>query len=211
MGEKGKQNKANWWCIRFDQSEIDSTTLKKINLFFKKLTPHVVHGKDRVFLDVSQSKTRVSLDAFQNKLALVANKLDANLESWQWGFGRTLVEAWVQSRWKTLSPDLLPLEAILDYHDPLELNRKSREENRSLQVLRSYGVNSLQDLIEMPEDELLSQGGIWISEVCRENFSRPNEWREEWLERATVDSLTHGSSLSFQLDDWIPSEYLNVG
>lgn len=113
------------------------------------------------------------------------------------------------ARWKTLLPEMLPLEAISDFLNPLELDKNRLNENHRVRLLRSVGANSLQDVLEIPEDVLLGKCGVWIAEFTREHFSRPEELRDEWLEKATARSFFQ-ESRSFQLEDWIPEAYLQV-
>ena len=69
------KKQAKWWCIHFGQENIDLIAARKLQYFFKKITPHVVFGNKKVFLDVSQSKWKKSLFAFQIKVGMVAKKL----------------------------------------------------------------------------------------------------------------------------------------
>lgn len=203
------KNQAKWWCIHFGSETMDVLTAKKLQYFFKKITPHVVFGNKKVFLDVSRTKWRKSLYAFQLKLADVAKKLNLSTDRWQWGVGNSIAESWVMARWKTLTPELLPLEAISDFLNPLDLDKNRLNENHRVRLLRTVGANSLQDVLEIPEDLLLSKCGVWIAELTREHFSRPEECREEWLEKTTARSFFQERH-SFQLEDWIPEEYLQV-
>ncbi len=205
---RGKKQ-IKWWCIHFGAENIDLVSAKKLQYFFKKVTPHVVFGHQKVFLDVSQSKWKKSLYSFQIKLSFLAKELDLNADVWQWGAGRSIAESWIMARWKTLSPELLPLEAISDFLNPLELEKNRAQESRRLRTLRSFGANSLQDLMEIPEDVLLARCGFWITEFTREHFSSPQNLREDWLEETTAASFFQENH-SFRLEDWIPEEYLQV-
>ena len=209
MEELNSQKQAQWWCISFGQENMEAKTAKSLQVFFKRVTSEVVFGEKRVFLNVSRSPFRNSFSLFQTKLSKIAKKNQLNPELWQWGIGKSLAESWVQARWRTLSPDLLPIEVISDYLNPHESQRKNAEDGRRFRILRALGVNSLQDLSEIPEDVLLSQCGVWITEFCREYFSRPEQLRDLWLERATTESFLHTRG-AFQLEDWIPEEYLEV-
>jgi hypothetical protein len=211
METSGQQKKVkNWWCIYFGHENKEDGAVKRLNAIFKQITPEVVYGNQRVFLNVSQSKWRRSFSLFQSKITQIAEKHDLNPDSWQWGAGETLAEAWVSSRYKTLSLEFLPIEAISDYLNPFEHQKKSAEESRRFRILRSLNINSLQDLMEVPEDVLLSQCGVWIAEFTREHFSHPETIREGWLETITAESFTKSDG-RFRLEDWIPEEYLEVG
>lgn len=203
---QGKKS-TKWWCIHFGNSVMDASAAKKLHYFFKKITPHVVFGHQKVFLDVSRTKWKKSLYSFQLKLAEVAQRLNLSMDRWQWGVGASLAESWIMARWKTLTPELLPLEAIADFMNPLELDRNRRNENHRVKLLRIIGANSLQDVLEIPEDVLLAKCGFWITEFTRQHFSRPEEVREEWLEKTTARSFFQERQ-SFQLEDWIPESYL---
>ena len=194
-----EKTQEKWWCIHFGQEEIDLNAAKKMKYFFQKITPHVVFGNRKVFLEVSQSKWKKSLYPFQMKIAVLAKKLNLNPERWQWGVGNSVSESWVMARWKTLSPELLPLDAISDFLNPLEVNRNRPNEGYRVRLLRSLGANSLQDLLDIPEDVLLSRCGVWIAEFMR----------EDWLEKVTAASFFQ-EKRSFQLEDWIPETYLQV-
>ena len=210
MNEWNLQTQGQWWCIYFGQENMESAKAKCMAVLFKRIAKQVVFGHKRVFLNVSESPWRNALERFQRKLFKIAKKNELNPESWQWGEGKSLAESWVQARWRTLSPDLLPIEVVSDYLYPQEFRRKTTEENRKYRLLRSMGVNSLQDLIDVPEDVLLARCGVWIAEFCREHFSRPDEMRDLWLEKATTEAL-FANHRPFQLEDWIPEEYLAVG
>jgi hypothetical protein len=203
------KKQAKWWCIHFGSEVMDALAAKKLQYFFKKITPHVVFGNQKVFLDVSGTKWRKSLYPFQLKLAGLAKKLNLSMDRWQWGVGGSIAESWVMARWKTLTPELLPLEAIADFLNPLELDKNRKNENHRIRLLRVVGANSLQDVLEIPEDVLLNQCGVWITELTREHFSRPEELREAWLEKTTAASFFQ-EHRTFQLEDWIPEEYLQV-
>ena len=203
------QKQGQWWCIYFGQEALDNGKAKCLSILFKRVACQVVFGHKRVFLNLGQGPWRNALDRFQRKLFKIAKKNGLQPETWQWGQGKSLAESWVQARWRTLSPDLLPIEVISDYLHPQEVHRKSPDESRKFRLLRSLGINSLQDLIDVPEDVLLSRCGVWIAEFCREYFSRPDEMRDLWLEKATTEAL-FSSHRPFQLEDWIPEEYLAV-
>ncbi len=209
MENLSTKKQAKWWCIHFGQKNLDLVSAKKLQYFFKKITPHVIFGHQKVFLDVSQSKWNKSLYSFQLKLSVISKKLNLSSEHWQWGVGNSIAESWVMARWKTLSPEFLPLEAISDFLNPLELDKNRLNENHRIKLLRSFGANTLQDLIEIPEDILLSRCGFWITEFTREHFSKLQSLREEWLETTTAKSFFQ-EHLSFQLEDWIPEAYLQV-
>ena len=210
MNQANVFNRAKWWCVNFGQESLDPIALKKLHFFLKRYTSHRVFGKQRIFLDMSESKGRHAFPLFQKKLSEVAERLGLNSESWQCGIGKTLAESWVHARWRTLSLETLPIEAITDYLNPLEYERVASSHVRKVKQLRMRGISSLQDLIDLPEEILESLGGVWIAEFAREHFARPEERRESCLERLTSASLLQ-SSLAFQLEDWIPEEYLQVG
>jgi hypothetical protein len=196
-------SQAKWWCINFGPESMDQVSLRKLHFFLKRYTSHRVHGKQRVFLDMSESKGRHAFSLFQKKVSEIAERLNLNPEAWQWGMGKTLAECWVHARWRTVSLELLPIEAITDYLNPLEFERVGTAHLRRLKQMRLRGIVSIQDLVDLPEE-------ILEAEFAREHFNRPEERREACLERLTSNSLQQ-SSLAFQLEDWIPDEYLQVG
>lgn len=202
-----KQSK--WWCIHFGHEPMDAKTAKKLQSFFKKITPHFVFGQRKVFLDVSQSKFKKSLYSFQVRVNEIAKILNLSPELWQWGVGSSIAESWVMARWKTLSPELLPIESIYDYLNPLELERNRLNENYRVRLLRGLGASSLQDIIDIPEDVLLSRCGFWVTEFIRGHFSRLQALREGWLESTTSASFFQ-ERITFNLDDWIPDQYFEV-
>ena len=209
MENENVQKQAKWWCIHFGQSDMDLVSAKKLQCFFKKITPHVVFGHRKVFLEVSQCKWKKSLYAFQLKLSAVAKNLNLNMELWQWGVGKSIAEAWVMARWKILSPELLPVEAITDFLNPLGLEKNKVIENHRIKLLRSIGANSLLDVLEIPEDVLLSRCGVWIVDFAEEHFSTDESFREDCLEKITTASFFQVNR-AFRLEDWIPEEYLQV-
>jgi hypothetical protein len=210
MNQIRVQRQAKWWCVSFGQETMDPSALRKLHFFLKRYTTHRVFGNQRIFLDMSESKGRHAFPLFQKKLTEVAENLGLNPESWQWGMGKTVGEAWVHARWRTLSLETLPIEAVLDYLNPLEYERVSVGQVRRIKQMRLRGIGSMQDLVDLPEEVLVAQGGVWVAEFAREHFERPEERREDCLERLTSASL-HQSSRAFQLEDWIPEEYLQVG
>ena len=204
-----KYQSAKFWCIDFGSDGSESSTTKKLQSLLKRVTPHVVFGNQRVFLEVTHSKWRRSLTLFQVKLTEAALKQGLNPDSWQWGTGKSSAEAWVRARYQTLTLDLLPIESISDFMNPLDHQKNSATENRRFRILRSLGVLTLQDLTEVPEEVLLTQCGVWIAEFTREHFSQPETLRDALLERTTAASLL--LDRPFRLEDWIPEEYLAVG
>ena len=204
------RHSAKWWCVHFGAEIMDPVASKKLHFFLKRYTAHRVFGNQKVFLDMSESKGRHAFLLFQKKVTEVAERLGLNPESWQWGMGKSVAEAWVHARFRTLSLELLPIEAIVDFLNPLELEKKSVGQLKRIQHLRSRGIATIQDLVDLPEEVLESQGGVWIAEFARDYFERPEERRDQCLERMTQASLME-SNLSFRLEDWIPDEYLQVG
>jgi hypothetical protein len=208
-------NQTKWWCVHFGQEAMDSTQLKKLHFFLKRYSQHRVVGKQKIFLDMSESKGRHAFPLFQKKVYELAERLGLNPELWAWGMGKSLSESWVHARWRTLALEVLPVEAVLDFMNPLEVERVAGVQTRSIQQMRARGITSLQDLVDLPEETLESQGGVWIAEFARDYFERPDERREQCLERITSASLIQNSfqqsSMAFQLEDWIPDEYLQVG
>jgi hypothetical protein len=202
--------KHKWWCIHFGQEISDPVAAKRLHLFLKRYTNHRVIGRHKIFLDMSESRGRHAFLLFQKKVTEVAEHLNLNPESWQWGMGKTLAESWVHTRWRTLAVDQLPIDALQDYANPLEFERVSVGQVRRLKSLKAQGSASLQDLIELSDDELESQAGSTIAEIIREHFERDDERRDVCLERMTSESFMQSSG-SFQLEDWIPEEYLQVG
>ncbi|MBC7396643.1 MAG: hypothetical protein H7333_04295 [Bdellovibrionales bacterium] len=210
MELNSKHQPAKFWCIDFGSDDRGGCAARKLHPIFKRVTPDVVFGTHRVFLDVSHSKWCRSLTLFQVKLAEAAKKHGMNPDSWQWGTGSTVAESWVRARYETLTLELLPVEAISDFLNPLDHLKKTSSESRKYRILRSLGVNTLQDLTEIPEEVLLSQCGLWIAEFTRDHFSAPEKMRDIQLERTTADSLLN-SDHPFHLEDWIPETYLAVG
>jgi hypothetical protein len=209
MVTRNSKKQAKWWCIHFGQTEMDLVSAKKLQYFFKKITPHVVFGHHKVFLEVSQCKWKKSLYAVQLKLSSVAKNLNLDMELWQWGVGNSIAESWVMARWKTLTPEFLPLEAISDFMNPLGLDKNKVIENHRLKLLHTIGANSLLDILEIPEDVLLSKCGIWIADFNREHFSCHQSLMEDCLEKVTSASFFQ-EPRAFRLEDWIPEEYLQV-
>ena len=207
-------NKHKWWCIHFGQEISDPVASKRLHLFLKRYTNHRVIGKHKIFLDMSESRGRHAFLLFQKKVTEVAEHLNLSPETWQWGMGKTLAESWVHTRWRTLSLDQLPIEAIHDYANPLEFERVSVGQVRRMKGLKAHGIASLQDLAELPDEELESQAGASIAEIVSSHFGhikeRSEERRDVCLERMTSESFMQNSR-SFQLEDWIPEEYLQVG
>jgi hypothetical protein len=208
-------NPGKWWCVHFGSETMNPLVQKKLHFFLKRYTNHRVFGKQRIFLDMSESKGRHAFPLFQKKLSEIAERLGLTPETWSWGMGKSVAESWVHARWRTLALEVLPVDAMSDYLNPLEFERLPASQVRRLHQMKTRGISSLQDLIDLPEETLESQGGVWIAEFAREHFERPEERREACLERMTSASLLQTtlsqSSLAFQLEDWIPDEYLQVG
>ena len=203
-----------WWCVHFGQDAMNPLVQKKLIFFLKRYSAHRVSGKNRIFLDMSESKGSYSFPLFQKKLYEMAERLGLAPETWSWGMGVSLSEAWVHARWRTTALEVLPVEAISDFLNPLELGKVSAIQIRRIHQLKSRGISSLQDLIDLPEAVLEAQGGVWIAEFARDYFERPESRRDACLERVTTASFLksgfESSSIAFQLEDWIPDEYLRV-
>lgn len=237
-------DQSKWWCVHFGQERVDSRALRKLHLFLSRYSSQRILGNQRVFLDMSESQGRHAFPLFQSKVYRVAESLGLSPDSWQFGLGKSIEEAWVHTRWRTLSLEALPIEAVTDFLKPLDFEGVPSNHKRRIQRLRSLGVSSLQDLIELPESVLAAQGGSLIAEFARDHFERRHSqslkydpsMRDLDLERITEDSFTSAfsnlsghsvesaygsssfapadfiqSSRAFQLEDWIPEEYLQVG
>lgn len=203
-------DKANWWCVDFAQEILEPATIKKIEGFLSRLSTEVIFGRHRVFLKMGDRGTKLPFPLFQIKLTTFAKKYRLHSENWSFGRAASLTEAWVQAQWRTIAPELLPAEAVFDYLNPLGLEQKPAKDRRAFRSLQSLGLQSLQDVLEMPEDVLLSRCKIWIDDIKQEYFPETLDSREESLERMTMASFaSQVQGRSFQLEDWIPESYLS--
>jgi hypothetical protein len=140
---------------------------------------------------------------------MIAQKMNLHIDHWQWGVGASIAESWVMARWKTLSPELLPVQAISDFLNPLDLNRNTMNDGYRLKLLQKMGANSVQDVLETPEDVLISSCGFWITDFIHDFFTESQNFRDQYLEQTTAASLFQEKK-TFHLDDWIPDEYFQV-
>jgi hypothetical protein len=160
-----------WWCIDLGQA-VSYTPLKMDQLAeaFFRFTPDVVVGKNRIFLEMSRTKKLFRLDSIQKRAAVLAEREGVSATHWQWGIGRTIPEAWVQTRWKSVQPNVLPVDALFDYRDPFFHGDLNRPEQEKVSTFYSLGLRTIQDLFKIPHDSLLVRFGSMLDQFSKNYY-----------------------------------------
>lgn len=160
-----------WWCVDLGQS-VDYTDLKLEELAegFLRFTPDVVMGRNRLFLEMSRTKKLFGLDSIQKRAQAVAARAGVDSQFWQWGIGRTIPEAWVQSRWKNHHVRTLPIETMFDFIDPFQQWQITRSHQEKIKLFMGLGLRTLEDLFRVPHDALLVRFGSLFDQFSKNFF-----------------------------------------
>jgi len=171
---KTKQMGSRWYCLFFGYyTRLSDAEILNLGKACSRLVKNVVYGDKRIFFEVDLSRPSINLGSVQYKIQRFSETWDLPYSLWQWGVGRTPAEAWVQTRWKSLTPSLLPIEALDDVLHPLQSSiHQSGVQAGGLgsvglgsvglgaanyHILRCLGFTQLQDLTRMPHDLMLAR------------------------------------------------------
>ena len=159
-----------WWCIDLGQA-VDYSPLKLEELAegFLRFTPDVVMGRNRIFLEMSRTRKLFRMDWIQKRVGIIANRAGVEAKFWQWGRGKTIPEARVQCRWRSLESKLLPIEAMFDFIDPFSHFAMSRGNQEKANLFLALGIKNIEDLFRVPHDALLVRFGEMLDLFSR-NF-----------------------------------------
>jgi hypothetical protein len=186
-----------WYCLFLGYyTQVSDSDLERLSRACGRFVNRVVLGDKRVFFEVDLSRAGMNLGALQFKIQSFAETWDLPHPLWQWGVGKTLAEAWVQTRWKSLTPDFLPIEALDDYlyplSSPIVTSKKTGLGAATFTLLRCLGYSTLAQLGgEMPHDLLLARLAHALGdELVQAEVSDPNGLLlDNWLAKLTADSL----------------------
>lgn len=149
-----------WWCVDLGQGySMDPERFDRLTESFLRFTPDLVQGRNRIFLEMAKTKKLFNLNSVSGRIRALGERLGLDTGHWRFGIGKTLPEAWIQTRWRTKLPEGLPLDAYYDYLDPVshfELNRPMRER---LEVFRALGMKHLASLFTVPKSAWLVRFG----------------------------------------------------
>jgi hypothetical protein len=158
--ETRQKGNTEWWCVDLGQgAAVDPEVFERLTESFLRFTPDLVQGRNRIFLEMGRTKKLFNLSAVSARIRILGERLGLDTGHWRFGIGKTLPAAWIQTRWRTLLPEALPLDAYHDYLDPLthfEMNRPMRER---IDVFRALGMRHLASLFTVPKSAWLVRFG----------------------------------------------------
>ena len=149
-----------WWCLDLGQGELlDRDRFDRLTESLLRFTPDLVQGRNRIFLEMSRTRKHLKLSGVFERIRALGARLGLEGGYWRLGVGSSIPDSWVQTRWRTLDLQALPLDAYYDYISPLdffELNRGMRER---LGVFRALGMKTLASLFSIPKEAWLVRFG----------------------------------------------------
>ncbi|NDG84089.1 MAG: hypothetical protein EBX52_03505 [Proteobacteria bacterium] len=158
--KKQNEKKQEWWCVDLGQAQgVPEESFLRLCEAFLRFTPDLVPGRNRIFLEMSRTKKLFNLNSISARARVLGERLGFDTTVWRLGIGKTIPLAWVQTRWRTVQPSQLPLDAYYDFVDPLrgfDLNRPMRER---IAVFRALGMKSLASVFEIPKEAWLVRFG----------------------------------------------------
>mgnify|MGYP001546461560 CR=1 FL=1 len=187
---------SRWYCLFFGyHTQVSELDMQKLAHACSRFIRSTVVGDKRVFFEVDLSRSAINLGSLQFKIQSFSETWDLPHQLWQWGVGKTLAESWVQTRWKSLVPEFLPIESLDDFMHPLSSPVGSSANvglgTSTFNVLRCLGYETLADLGEMPHDLLL----VRLSQILAEHqihagLADPNGLlHENWMAEITAQSF----------------------
>ncbi len=203
MQKKNQGLSQEWWCIDLGHAvAYPAEELARLSEACFRFTPDVVVAQNRIFLEMSRTKKHFTLDTVQKRVQILAErisfKLGQSVFRWRWGIGKTIPQAWVQTKWKSTSPHLLPIDSIFDFMNPLratELNRRDRER---VSLFFALGIRTIQDLFQVPPDALLTRFGSILDDFSK-NFHEGE--RFPWVRHTPSVELLELSR--WNAEDWV--------
>jgi hypothetical protein len=194
-----KTNEKEWWCIDLGQVQnINPESFFRLCESLLRFTPDLVVGRNRVFLEMSRTKRLFNLNSIAGRTRVLGARFGLEVSVWRFGIAKTLPLAWVQTRWRTVQPSELPLDAYYDFIDPLngfELNRSMRER---LAVFRALGMKTLESLSLIPKEAWLVRFGEEI-----DSFFEHYEFGEKFPWSRFEPSLSLSEVTRWNADDLV--------
>jgi hypothetical protein len=149
-----------WWCVDLGQSgQIAPEVFGRFTESLLRFTPDLVQGKNRVFLEMGRTKKLFKLESVAARIRALGERLSVDSSLFRFGIGLTLPRAWVQTRWRTLDPRSLPLDAYFDFIDPIHQFQLNRAMNERLHVFRALGMKFIDSLFSVPKEAWLVRFG----------------------------------------------------
>lgn len=191
---------SRWYCLFFGyHTQVSELDMRKLAHACSRFVRRTIMGDKRVFFEVDLSRLSINLGSLQFKIQSISETWDLPHQIWQWGVGKTLAESWVQTRWKSLAPNFLPIESLDDFMYPLVSPVSSSQAvglgASTFNVLRCLDYETLADLGEMPHDLLL----VRLSQILAEHqiyaglvaslASRDGLLLENWMAEITAQSF----------------------
>ena len=149
-----------WWCVDLGQSTV--LDQDRFDLFTESLlrfTPDLVQGRNRVFLEMSRTRQLINLNTLSNRIAVLAGRNGADASVIRFGVGKTIPQAWVQTRWRNRDLEALPIDAYFDFIDPLRFFEPDRSKRERLAVFRTLGMRTIQSFFTVPKEAWLVRFG----------------------------------------------------
>lgn len=201
--------KTEWWCVDLGQGHaIDPEKFERLTESFLRFTPDLVQGRNRIFLEMGRTKKLFNLHTVSARIRVLGERLGLESLHWRFGIGKTLPEAWIQTRWRTVLPEALPLDAYYDCIDPVSHFEMKRPMRERLEIFRALGMRNLASLFTVPKAAWLVRFGeeferflenhefgeafVWNSYRPTESLSERTRWNAE-------DTVIDAEGLIFRL------------
>lgn len=163
-------NQKEWWCVDFGQNaKISKEAMDRLSEGFFRFTPDVIQGRNRLFLEMSQTKQFFNFNTFMNRSRVLGAREGQDGAYWRYGVGTSIPEAWVQTRWRSRESKHLPLESYFDFVDPLTQFELSRAQRERLHVFQALGMRNLGSLFSVAKEAWLVRFGEEYDQFL-ENF-----------------------------------------
>lgn len=161
-----------------------------------RLSPQIGFRGDRaLFIEYGKCRRLFTEDGFLARLSVILRRLDLQP---QIGLGRDITDALVIAKYQTSNFDLLPLQALLDFVDPL--NQDPVAQTSTLKMMAAFqdlGLSTLGQFRKVPLSDLVSRFGP-ISIHCQQRLKgeNPPAW-PHWRPQEKIIEKTQFPSFEF--------------
>lgn len=143
--------------------------MKKLAENCLRFSPQIGFRDDRaLFIEIGKCHRLYTEEGFLARLHVVLRRMELSA---QIGIAETLPEALIRAKYQRPDPLTLPLEALIDFADPL--NRDPVVQKYILKMIQSFtdlGISNLADFKKLPLSDLISRFGP-VAVLCHQRIS----------------------------------------
>lgn len=147
-----------------------------------RLSPQICFSKEQaLFIEYGKCHRLYSDEGFRARLQVILRRLQL---SPQIAFGRDIPDTLVMAKYRASSLGQLPLEALLDFVDPFQVDLVARKyTEKMISAFEDLGIQNLEQFRKIPSSELVPRFGP-ISILCQQRIKGESTvpwpiWRPE--------------------------------